>query len=40
MEKSQRLRKKKKPANGKNRLQTEFSGGVGGIRTHGTRRYN
>ena len=39
-EKSQRCRKKKKPANGKNRLQTEFSGGVGGIRTHGTRRYN
>ena len=36
MEKSQRLRKKKKPANGKNRLQTEHSGGESGIRTHGS----
>ena len=33
-EKFPKHRKKKKPANGKNRLQTELSGGVGGIRTH------
>ena len=31
-----RVEKKKKPANGKNRLQTEHSGGESGIRTHGS----